>query len=193
MGVARNRLLLRLLVAASFCVAQSPGVKYAATAQARPAGRKGLPPQEHDYQKQLRAYMATLSVQDFEPVRGKAIEVGANMDADEQLRMWVLSLDPVRIGGKRAAPSVNLPSAQFTLSYIESPADQTVMQPMVLGRAAGLAGQLEVRGQPLLRFQGAQVAGVRVRGPGHDDGRRAAGAHGRSHVAPRPTGFRRTS
>jgi len=99
-----------------------------ARAQARPAGRKGLP-QEHDYQKQLRAYLATLSEKDFEPLRGKAIEVAANPDADERLRMWVLSLDVPRVGNKRCPPSVNWPAARFTLKSIESPADQTVVQP----------------------------------------------------------------
>src|SRR5262245_51646541 len=101
-----------------------------AFAQPRPAGRKGLP-QAHEYQKQLRAYLATLTEKDFEPPRDRKIELAGDMDADEQFRLWVLSLDPVRIGNKRSAPSVNLPSKQFLLSHIESPTDQTVIQPHV--------------------------------------------------------------
>src|SRR5205823_3690425 len=101
-----------------------------ALAQVRPAGRKGLP-QEHEYQKQLRAYLAKLTEKDFEPVRGKPFAVAPGSDADEQFRMWALSIDAVRIGAKRSAPSVNLPSKQFLLSHLESPKDQTVIQPWV--------------------------------------------------------------
>src|SRR4051794_17275211 len=75
--------------------------------------------------------MATLTEKDFEPQQGKKIEAVPNLDADEQFRLWVLSIDAVRIGAKRSAPSVNLPSAQFTLKFIESPSDQKVMQPAV--------------------------------------------------------------
>ncbi len=99
-------------------------------AQSRPAGRRGLP-QQHDYQKKLRAFWATLSEKDFEPPRGKKFTVVKGLDRDEQFRLWVLSIDPVRIGAKRSAPSVNLPSAQFLLRHVESPTDQTVIQPWV--------------------------------------------------------------
>lgn len=98
--------------------------------QARPPGRKGLP-QQHEYQKQIRTFLATLTEKDFEPPRGQPITVTRELDRDEQFRLWVLALDPVRIGAKRSAPSVNLPSKQFTLSHIESPTDQTVIQPAI--------------------------------------------------------------
>src|SRR5438045_4845213 len=98
--------------------------------QPRPAGRKGLP-QQHEYQKQLRAYLATLTEKDFEPPRGKPIEPAGGVDADEQFRMWVLAIDPVRVGAKRSAPSVNLHSKQFLLIHIDIPTDQLVMQPAV--------------------------------------------------------------
>ena len=101
-----------------------------AQAQPQPAGVKGLP-QAHEYQKQIRAFMATLTEKDFEPPPGAKFAVAANLDADEQLRSWVLAIDAPRIGAKRSAPSVNLPAAQFTLKFIESPTDQTVIRPWV--------------------------------------------------------------
>lgn len=121
-----SRFARRFLLALAALLVGAPVVQ----AQPRPAGVKGLP-QKHDYQKQIRAFMATLTEKDFEPQRGGKFAAAANVDADEQLRSWVLAIDAPRIGAKRSSPSVNLPSAQFTLKFIESPSDQTVMRPWV--------------------------------------------------------------
>ena len=99
----------------------------AAFAQPRPAGVKGLP-QEHEYQKQLRAYFATLTAKDFELPR-ENFTVSPPKDADEKLSMWALSLQLPLIGGKRAAPGMNLSADQFTLAYIENGPEGKVMQP----------------------------------------------------------------
>src|SRR6478672_10118771 len=99
-----------------------------ASAQPRPDGVKGLP-QKHEYQKQLRSYLGTLKESDFAVPDSRAFTLADNLSSDEFLRLWVLGLDPVRIGNKRCAPSVNLLPNQFLLSHIESRADQQVIRP----------------------------------------------------------------
>lgn len=120
-------------------LAESTAAAQAVADKADPAGRKGLP-QEHEYQRQLRAYLATLTEKDFEPVQGKNIEAAAVHGTDEQFKMWVLGLDPPRVGAKRSAPSVNLPSKEFLLSNIESPGGTSILRPAVWPEPiAGLA------------------------------------------------------
>jgi hypothetical protein len=75
-------------------------------------------PQDHEYQKELRKFMGTLTAKDFEPV-DKSPTVVKVKDDDAHYEMWLLTLEVPRVGRKRSYPSVNLPSEQFTLSYIE--------------------------------------------------------------------------
>ncbi|MBI2437896.1 MAG: hypothetical protein HYV36_03675 [Lentisphaerae bacterium] len=77
----------------------------------------GLPvkqlPQDHAYQQQIRAFLATLTEKDF-AVERKTFTVGPTNDLDQLFRMWLLSLWP-----PSAAPAA-LPASGFTLSALES-------------------------------------------------------------------------
>lgn len=77
----------------------------------------GLPldqlPQEHDYQKTLRTYMATLTEADF-AVEHKPIAVAPITDPEQLYRLWLLPLNPPRLG------AAALPPAAFTLGALES-------------------------------------------------------------------------
>ncbi len=80
-------------------------------------------PQEHAYQKQLRAFMATLSEKDFthgvkEPITSQPTPA----DAEYQYRqhLFTLMAQPL-VGTKRGAPAVNAPPALFVLSALERP------------------------------------------------------------------------
>src|SRR5262245_40034760 len=70
-------------------------------------------PQEHDYQKTLRNFMATLTEKDFE-VERKEIKVVPTDDPDELYRMWLMSLHMHPIN------AANLPASGFTLKSLES-------------------------------------------------------------------------
>lgn len=129
-----------------------------ARAQARPAGVRGLP-REFEYQKQLCTWLATLTARDFEPPQGTPITVAPDPDPDTQFRLWVLSLDPVRIGNKRCPPSVNLPANQFTLGFIESPADQTVIQPLAWAEPLAWLANWDYAGNP---YRGSKALKLRA-------------------------------
>lgn len=80
-------------------------------------------PVEHEYQKTLRDYLATLKPGDFE--HGITTKFDATIpvaDADEQYRFYVssLTLFPL-VGTKRGVPAVNTPAENFTLAEIETP------------------------------------------------------------------------
>lgn len=70
-------------------------------------------PQEHDYQKKLRAYLATLTEQDFD-VEFREIPVAPLTDPEQTYRMWLLSLF------QNQAPPIKLPSKSFTLAALEA-------------------------------------------------------------------------
>ncbi|MCX5660872.1 MAG: hypothetical protein NTW19_14295 [Planctomycetota bacterium] len=70
-------------------------------------------PEEHDYQKKLRAYLATLTEKDF-AVEFQEIPSAPLPDADQDYRLWLLSLFPMQ------APPLKLPAASFTLASMES-------------------------------------------------------------------------
>lgn len=100
-----------------------------APAQAEPARAKL--PQDHDYQRQLRAFMASLKEADFEHGVAEQFSVPAVPDdPEEQYRTWLLTLNvqPV-LGSKRGYPSVNAPPRLFLLSSIEG--GEAIMQPPV--------------------------------------------------------------
>jgi hypothetical protein len=70
-------------------------------------------PQEHDYQKTIRNFLATLTEKDFE-IERKEIKVVPTDDADELYRMWLMSLHMHPIG------AATLPASAFTLKSVES-------------------------------------------------------------------------
>lgn len=77
-------------------------------------------PQKLPYQQQLRKFMATLKAEDFQPVNQDLTVVPFTGDADERLRLWILSLQPPAVGRKRNYSSVKIKSSHFTLDTIES-------------------------------------------------------------------------
>jgi len=87
-----------------------------ATAQAQ-YRRAELPlerlPEEHGYQKAIRAYMATLKESDF-VVGHKEIAVAQNQDPEALYRMWLLSIHVPEVS------AAMLPASAFTLLAIEA-------------------------------------------------------------------------
>ena len=109
-GEVRTVLAL-VLLAASFAVASS---KSAAEDRVRL-------PQDHAYQRVLRAYMAILKEQDFdhgvtEPITARP----SSRDPEYQLRNYIMTMmqQPL-VGSKRGTPAITAPSHQFLLSAIE--------------------------------------------------------------------------
>lgn len=94
-------------------------------------------PQDHAYQKALRAYMTTLTVKDF-TVDPSALEnlvsfkderiaevieetkPRSEKDYDALLQIWTMMGDNPRIDEKRCAPSINTPPEYFTIDAIET-------------------------------------------------------------------------
>lgn len=97
----------------------------ASRAIAQPAPTKL--PREDEHQRKLVAFLATLQEKDFEPDRSKPFTAATPADDEEAYRLWVVSLEPPRIGLKRSATSVNSLSKYFTLAEIES--TEGVMRP----------------------------------------------------------------
>jgi len=88
-------------------------------------------PQDHEYQRQLRKFMAGLREADFDHgVTEKLSVPSVPDDPEKQYRIWLLTLNvqPV-IGTKRGYPSVNAPPRLFLLSSIEG--GEAIMQPPV--------------------------------------------------------------
>lgn len=84
-------------------------------------------PQTLPYQQQLRRFMATLKAEDFQPVHKDLKVVPFAGDADERLRMWILSLQPPAVGRKRNYSSVMIKASHFTLDTIEGA--KAIMRP----------------------------------------------------------------
>jgi hypothetical protein len=88
-------------------------------------------PQKHEYQKQLRTYLATLTEKDFE--HGVTVDFSTppgSDDPEQQYRHFLFSLmNQPLIGTKRGYPAVNSPANLFELTSIEGAED--VLQPPV--------------------------------------------------------------
>lgn len=69
-------------------------------------------PQEHEYQRQLRSFLATLSEQDF-AVEPRPITAQPTDDPERQYRLWLLAQHLPNVSAAR------LPAASFTLAAIE--------------------------------------------------------------------------
>jgi hypothetical protein len=86
------------------------------------AGRVMLP-QEHPYQRQLRAFMATLTKKDFEHgVTAKLTEPPSEGDLEVQYRNFIftqMSGGVPLVGSKRGPPAINNPAELYLLSSIE--------------------------------------------------------------------------
>lgn len=87
---------------------------------------QGLP-QDHDYQKRLRAYLATLKEEDFALPNLPPKELPKTVSTELAYRAWILTS-----GGGYGAPrfgELRVPASQFTLASIES--DKGVLFPAV--------------------------------------------------------------
>ena len=118
---------IRRLLALAILAALLAPVSRAAAQYQRPDGARGLP-REHDYQRAILDWWATLTEKDFD-VENPPLKVEESADAEHRMRLWVLSLDFPRIGNKRSAPSTYIRGDQFVLRFVESPADSTVIRP----------------------------------------------------------------
>jgi len=138
------RVLLRMAVSGLFaaCV-------LAVHAQTAPAAPLSRLPEAHEYQKTLRAYMATLTEKDFEHgVTAKFFEPPSPEDQEFRYRAYGLTLmhQPL-VGTKRGAPSINAPARLFTLQTLESSAEGVLMPP-VFPEALMSAVQWDYAGNP---------------------------------------------
>ncbi len=110
------KLSVMVLSAALLSAAGGPGLR--AEGEAAP----GRLPQKHEYQKTLRAYMASLKEKDFD--HGVTAEIDESKpvdpDPDYLYRNYLLTLmqQPL-VGTKRGTPAVKAPPASFLLSNIE--------------------------------------------------------------------------
>ena len=103
-------------------------------------------PQDHPYQQELRAFMETLKAEDFEPDRSEVKVIESSNNPEEMFRTWLLVKDMPRVGRKRSAPSVNLPSEQLVLSSIES--EKGVVKPWVWPEPATWLANWRYPGNP---------------------------------------------
>jgi len=88
-------------------------------------------PQTHEYQRTLRAHMATLTEKDFaHGVTAPISKEPPKPDLEYQYRQYIATLmqQPL-VGSKRGTPSINAPASLFVLSAIEGP--EAVMVPPV--------------------------------------------------------------
>lgn len=128
----RFRRILPLL--AALLLSESAAQRLFAFDDAKPVVRTALP-QDHEYQRQLRAYLATLTADDF--AHGVTERLGAppsSADPENQYRDFIFTqLGPPLVGSKRGAPAVNAPPKLFTLGEIETAAG--VLRPPVYPEA----------------------------------------------------------
>lgn len=118
-----KRLALVVLLLPAALTAQEPR-------KGEPSARTKLPT-DYPYQKQLRDFLGSLGVKDFEHGVATPLKaVPADPDPEVQYRHFVMTkmLQPL-VGTKRGVPSVNAPARLFLLSAIESP--EGVMLPPV--------------------------------------------------------------
>src|SRR5205814_1343483 len=92
-------------------------------------------PQDHEYQKQLRGFMATLVERDFEHGVTEVLpQVPDSGDPEVQYRHFIFTqMGPPLVGSKRGVPAINAPARLFVLSAIETPAG--VLKPPVYPEA----------------------------------------------------------
>ncbi len=128
---SRTRNIRGLVAFALFCLGYLGPGQAQEPPQAEPRPGHVMLPQRHEYQRVLRAYLATLSEGDFaHGVPGPLTVEPCSQDPDYLYRNFMLTqmLQPL-VGSKRAAPSVNAPARLFLLSQIEGP--EAVMVPPV--------------------------------------------------------------
>ena len=119
----RSRPLVAAAVLLAFVSTSTPTITFAADAPpaaAKPAVRSKLP-DEHDYQKELRRYLGTLTEKDFDHGVTALPTLAPVTDPEDLYRTFQLLLEFPKVGRKRCAPSLNLPPKHFLLTSIEDP------------------------------------------------------------------------
>ena len=103
-----------------------------ARAQKGPVNTLSSLPQDHEYQKALRSYMATLTAKDFDHGVTEKIPTDKPTSADPEYlyRQYIYTLwhQPL-VGSKRGVPAITTPADQYVLSSFET--DQGVLFPQV--------------------------------------------------------------
>lgn len=106
-------------------------------------------PTDHNYQRVLRDYLATLSADDFEHgfEDPRQIDVIPPTDPDRLFREWILTrgVQPI-IGSKRGYPCVTAPPELFTLEEIES--EKSVMVPPIFPTPTAWLVSWDIEGNP---------------------------------------------
>lgn len=105
-------------------------------------------PDEHQYQQELRKYLASLTAKDFEHgVTEPFSTPPGSLDPEDQYRHWILGrmLQPL-VGSKRGMPFVNAPAKLFTLSEIETPT--AVLRPPMWPEPAAFLVRWNYPGNP---------------------------------------------
>ncbi len=91
-------------------------------------------PQDHEYQRVLRDYMATLTEKDFDHGLGDKPQLTTlpdTRDQEAQYRSLMLTqMNPPMIGSKRGTTAINLPTRFFTLQEIEG-SEQGIRTPRI--------------------------------------------------------------
>ena len=137
----RSRSIRGFALKLTLCLAAGafvPGVFAADLPKPEPTPGRIMLPQEHQYQRQLRAYMATLTEKDFaHGVEGlMGVAPTTNPDLEYQYRNYLLTTMPgggPLVGSKRGVPSINNPPKLFLLSSIEG--EKAIMKPLVYPEA----------------------------------------------------------
>lgn len=95
-----------------------------------PAGEHLTLPQDHEFQKTLRAFMATLRESDFQLDHTDLTvkpDGATGPITDEQFRAFLLSVSPPNVGYKRNNSSVMFHAGYFTLANIEN--EKAILRP----------------------------------------------------------------
>jgi len=107
---------------ATVCACSMVAVVHAADAPKLAGGRANLP-QDHEYQRVLHKFMASLTEKEFD----HGINAGpgpqtSTSEPDYQYRNYIYTLTPQPlVGSKRGTPAVTAPPVLFTLPKIETP------------------------------------------------------------------------
>ncbi len=119
------QLIVRMLLVSIVVLGIAPRVPAADATKATPAAAlRTTLPQDHDYQKQIYGYMASLKDADFEHgVTMLPEKAAGSTDPEVQFRNFIFTqMGPPLVGSKRGPPAVNAPARLFTLAAIETPA-----------------------------------------------------------------------
>lgn len=137
----------RRLATAVTVVALAAGWAWGADEAGPAAGRMSLP-QAQEYQRVLRAHMATLTEKDFEHgVTNHLTVPPENPDPEYRYRTHIMAMiQQPHVGGKRGIPAVNAPAHNFLLATMEGA--NAIIVPPVWAEALGTFIRWDSPGNP---------------------------------------------